>query len=330
MSSSSEGGGSVIAILWALGANGGIAVAKFAAAIYTGSGAMLAEAIHSLADCANQLLLLVGLRQADAGVSEIHPLGTGRVVYFYAMMVALLLFLVGGAFSVYEGIHRMQHPEPVSNPVVALAVLLVSIVLEALSLRGALKEIRKTQGDRGFWRWFRETRQSELLVVAGEDIAALAGLALAFVAVLAAYATGNSTFDAMGSIAVGALLMIVAILLMREVKSLIVGESAEPAMRAAIRRHIEERPEVVSVMSLITLQWGDALVVAVQAQMAPQPSAVALVDAINVVEDSVQTRWPAVRWVFFEPDHEGNGDAQSLARRAAGRLPAGAAGSNGG
>ncbi len=303
MSSSSESGGSVVAIFWALGANAGIAVAKFAAASYTGSGAMLAEAIHSLADCANQLLLLVGLRQARGGVTEIHPLGTGRVVYFYAMMVALLLFLLGGAFSVYEGVGRLRHPEDVHNPMVALAVLGISVVLESLSLRGAMKEIRKTQGARSFWQWFRETRQSELLVVAGEDIAALAGLVLAFVAVLASYATGNPLFDALGSIAVGVLLMIVAVLVMREVKSMIVGESAEPAMRAAIRRHIEERPEVVSVISIITLQWGDSVVVAVQAEMAPQPSATALVDAINVVEDSIQTRWPAVQWVFFEPDH---------------------------
>jgi divalent metal cation (Fe/Co/Zn/Cd) transporter len=230
------------------------------------------------------------------------------------MMVALLLFLVGGAFSVYEGVHRLSHPEPVENPLVALGGLGVSVVLEAFSLRGAMKEIKKTQGERSFWRWFRETRQSELLVVAGEDIAALAGLAFAFVAVLLAVVTGNPVFDACGSIAVGLLLMTVAILVMREVKSLIVGESAEPAVRAGIRAHIEARPEVVSVISLITLQWGEALVVAVQAQMAPQPSASALVDAINVVEDSIQTRWPAVRWVFFEPDHEDANEEESLAR----------------
>ncbi len=296
-------GGSVVAIFWALGANAGIAIAKFAAAFYTGSGAMLAEAIHSLADCANQLLLLIGLRQAKDGVTEVHPLGTGRVVYFYAMMVALMLFMLGGAFSVYEGIGRLRHPEEVHDPVVALAVLGISLALEGLSLRGAMKEIRKTQGDRSFWRWFRETRQSELLVVAGEDIAALAGLTLAFVAVLASYATGNSSYDAFGSIAVGVLLMVVAALVMREVKSMIVGESAEPAVRLAIRLHIQARPEVVSVLSIITLQWGDAIVVAVQAEMAPQPTATALVDAINVVEESIQTRWPAVRWVFFEPDH---------------------------
>ena len=302
-STSNEPGGSVVAIFWALGANAGIAVAKFAAAIYTGSGAMLAEAIHSLADCGNQLLLLVGLRQAKEGVSDVHPLGTGRVVYFYAMMVALMLFMLGGAFSVYEGIGRLRRPEPVHDPLVALAVLGISLALEALSLRGAMKEIRKTKGERTLWRWFRETRQSEMLVVAGEDIAALAGLTLAFVAVLASWATGDPLYDTLGSIAVGVLLMIVALLVMREVKSMIVGESAEPAMRAAIRRHIVERPEVVSVINLITLQWGEAIVVAVQAEMAPQASATALVDAINVVEESLQTRWPAIRWVFFEPDH---------------------------
>ncbi|MGI9026711.1 MAG: cation diffusion facilitator family transporter [Burkholderiaceae bacterium] len=314
--SSSESSGSVTAILWALGANAGIAVAKFVAAAYTGSGAMLAEAIHSLADCVNQVLLLVGMRQANEGVSEVHPLGTGRVVYFYAMMVALLLFLLGGAFSVYEGVQRLRHPEAVHEPFVALAVLGVSIVLEAFSLRGAMIEIRKTQGDRSFWRWFRETRQSELLVVAGEDIAALAGLSFAFIAVLASHLTGNPVFDAIGSIAIGALLMVVAFLVMREVKSLIVGESAEPEMRRAIRAHVEARPEVVSVISLITLQWGDAIVVAAQAEMAPQPSATALVDAINVVEDSIQTRWPAVRWVFFEPDHPESRDARQAVERA--------------
>ncbi len=296
-------GGSLTPILLALGANGGIAAAKFAAAAYTGSGAMLAEAIHSLADCANQILLLVGLRQAGAGVTEVHPLGSGRVVYFYAMMVALLLFTIGGAFSVWEGVERLRRPEPVHQPVVALVVLGVSVVLEALSLRGALREIRKTQAGRSLWRWFRETRQPELIVVAGEDIAALAGLALAFVAVLASSATGNPVFDACGSIGVGVLLMGVAILVIREVKSLIVGESAEPAMRRAIREHLVARAEIRSVMNLITLQWGDAIVVAVQAEMRAQPSAAAMVDAINEIEDSLQTRWPAIRWVFFEPDH---------------------------
>jgi len=302
MSSHSEN--STKAIFYALGANAGIALAKMAASLYTGSGAMLAEAIHSLADCTNQVFLLIGLKESKKPADEFHPMGYGRVVYFWAMMVALLLFFLGGAFSVMEGIGHLRHPEPVSNPLVALAVLGISVALEGFSLYGALREIRKMSGGRSFFRWFRETRQSELMVVAGEDIAALAGLALAFVAVMLTVATGNPLWDACGSIAVGVLLMVVAIVIVREVKAMITGESAAPEVHAAIRQHIETRPEVERVIHLITLQWGEQLMIAVQAKMCPQPSDTALVDAINAVEDSIQTRWPHARWCFFEPDVE--------------------------
>lgn len=298
------------AIFFALGANAGIATTKFAAAAYTGSGAMLAEAIHSVADCANQVLLLVGLKRARKPATAEHPLGYQRVTYFYSMMVALLLFFGGGLFSVYEGWHRIHAAEPLNDPIVALAVLGAAIALEAMSLWGALREIRKVQGRRSFWRWFRETRQSELMVVAGEDIAALGGLGLAFVAVLAAMATGNPLFDALGSIAVGALLVVVAVAIMREVKGMIVGESAEPALRAEIRRFVESQPEVGRIVNLITLQWGEQLVIAVQAQMVPQPSAEALVAAINRVEHAIQTTWPQARWVFFEPELPREADAR--------------------
>jgi cation diffusion facilitator family transporter len=290
------------AILFALGANAGIAATKFGAAAYTGSGAMLAEAIHSVADTANQLLLLLGLNRAKAAPSEEHPLGHDRVTYFYGMMVALLLFLVGGLFSVYEGWQRLRHPEPLKNAAVALVVLAVAIVLESVSLWGALREIRKVQAGRPFLRWFRETRQSELMVVAGEDIAALGGLTLAFVAVLAAMWTGNPVFDALGSIGVGVLLVIVAIAIIVEVKSMIVGESAEPTTRRAIEAHVAARPEVRRVIRLITLQWGERIVVAVRAEMAPAASADELVDAINRVEASLQEAFPQAHWVFFEPD----------------------------
>ncbi len=295
-------GGSLRAILFALGANTGIAITKFGAAVYTGSGAMLAEAIHSVADCANQLLLLVGMRQARRPESAEHPFGHHRVVYYWSMMVALLLFFVGGAFSVYEGIERLLHPEPLKNALVALAVLAVAIALEAVSLWGALREIRKVQRGRTFWRWFHETRQSELMVVAGEDIAALAGLMFAFVAIAAAMATGNPALDAAGSIAVGLLLMAVAVAVLLEVKAMIVGESAEPAVRAAIRAHVEARPEVRHVINLLTLQWGEKLIVAVQAEMNDPGSAAALIAAINAVEASIQQAFPQARWVFFEPD----------------------------
>lgn len=295
-------GGPLRAILYALGANAGIAVTKFGAFAYTGSGAMLAEAIHSVADCANQLLLLLGMRQARRPESEEHPLGYDRVVYFWAMMVALLLFFVGGLFSIYEGVERIRHPEAMSNHTVALVVLAVAIVLEAISLMGALREIAKVRGARPFLTWFRETRQSELMVVAGEDIAALGGLVLAFAAVGTAALTGNPLFDAAGSIAIGVLLVIVAIAIIREVKGMIVGESAEKSVRAAIEAHVIARPEVRRIIRLITLQWGDRLVVAVQAEMDMTGSAKDLVAAVNRVEDSLQMAFPQARWVFFEAE----------------------------
>ena len=306
MSSHSEG--STKAVLYALGANGGIALAKFAAALYTGSNAMLAESIHSLSDCTNQVFLLIGMKESKKPANEFHPMGYGRVVYFWSMMVALLLFFLGGAFSMMEGISHLRHPEPLSSPLAALLVLGVSVALESLSLYGAMQEIKRIAGGKPFFQWFRETRQSELLVVAGEDIAALLGLALAFVAVMLAIVTGNPMWDAIGSIAVGVLLMIVAIFITREVKAMITGESAAPEVHAAIKAHIEARPEVINVIHLITLQWGEQLMIAVQARMAPQPSDVALVDAINAVEHSLQMRWPQAKWCFFEPDFEGGKD----------------------
>jgi cation diffusion facilitator family transporter len=290
------------AIFYALAANLGIAVCKFAAAAFTGSGSMFAEAIHSTADCGNQLLLLFGLKRAQAPANALHPLGSGREIYFYALLVALLLFFVGGAFSVYEGAHRLLHHEPLSNPIVALVILGVSVALEAFSLAGAMREIRKTTPNKTLWRWFRETRESELLVVAGEDVAALAGLAIAFTAVLLTMITGNPAYDAAGSIGVGLLLMVIAFLVAREVKSMIVGESASPEVRKAIDAHLRARPEVTHIISLITLQWGKHLVVAVQAEMIDYASGRAMIDAINVIEEDLQRAFPQVRWVFFEPD----------------------------
>ncbi|MCX4162404.1 MULTISPECIES: cation diffusion facilitator family transporter [Paraburkholderia] len=290
------------AIFYALAANLGIAVCKFAAAAFTGSGSMFAEAIHSTADCGNQLLLLFGLRQARRPATVLHPLGAGRAIYFYSLIVALLLFFVGGAFSVYEGIHRLLEHEPLSHAFVALAVLGISVVLETFSLMGAIREIRKQHPDKSMWRWFRETRESDLLVVAGEDIAALAGLAIAFVAVLLTMVTGNPMYDALGSIGVGVLLMVIAWLVAREVKSMMMGESASPEVRRAIEAHLRARSEIRSIINLITLQWGRHIVVAVQAEMIDYASGRAMVDAINVIEADLQAAFPQAKWVFFEPD----------------------------
>ena len=290
------------AIFYALAANLGIALCKFGAAAFTGSGSMFAEAIHSTADCGNQVLLLFGLKQARRPASPLHPLGAGRVIYFYSLLVALLLFFVGGAFSVYEGVHRLFAREPLTHVYIAIGVLGVSVVLEALSLMGALKEIRKTNPNKSMWRWFRETRESDLLVVTGEDVAALVGLAIAFIAVLATMITGNPVYDACGSIGVGVLLMVIASLVGREVKSMIIGESASPEVRRAIEAHLKARTEIRSIINLITLQWGRHVVVAVQAEMIDYDSGRAMVDAINIVEADLQENFPQVRWVFFEPD----------------------------
>lgn len=302
MSHGSEG--SLKAILYALGANFGIAVSKFAAAAWTGSGSMLAEAIHSSADCANQLLLLLGMREAKRPESEDHPLGHHRAAYFWAMVVALMLFFMGGAFSVYEGIERLHHPQPLENGLIAMVVLGVAVLLEAFSLAGALREIRKTAGGKSFVRWFRESRQSELMVVAGEDIAALAGLALAFLAVAATVLTGNPLWDALGTLSVGLVLMVIAIAVMVEVKGLIVGESAAPELRAEIGAYIGAQPEIEKLLNVITLAWGERIVIAVKARMAEAESITGaeLVRRVNAVEARIQAKFPSARWVFFEPD----------------------------
>ncbi len=290
------------AILYALAANLGIAVCKYAAAAFTGSGSMFAEAIHSTADCGNQLLLLFGLRVARRPATPLHPMGGGRETVFYSLLVALLLFFVGGAFSVYEGIHRLILREPLQYVYVALVVLGVSVVLETLSLYGALRVIRKQYPHKSLWRWFRETREPDLLVVTGEDIAALLGLAIAFVAVLMTVITGNPVWDACGSIGVGILLMVIAGIVAREVKSMIVGESASPEMRREIEAFLRARAEIRGIINLITLQWGKEIVVAVQAEMIDYEESRAMVAAINRVEADLQARFPEVRWVFFEPD----------------------------
>ena len=305
MSQGNEGhGGSVKAILYALGANFGIAGAKYFAAFWTGSGSMLAEAIHSTADCANQLLLLLGLKEAARPESADHPLGHHRVTYFWSMVVALLLFFLGGAFSVYEGVHRLLHPEPLENGLAAMAVLGFAVVLESFSLWGALKEIRAESGGKPFLQWFRETRQSELMVVAGEDIAALIGLALAFLAVTATVVSGNPLWDALGTLGIGTVLMVIAVAVMVEVKALIVGESVAPEMRREIEEFVAAQPEVAEVLNVITLAWGAKAVIAVKARMADMDTITGtqMVHRINLVEERMQQRWPNARWVFFEPD----------------------------
>ena len=295
-------GSSLRAVLYALAANSGILIAKGAAVAVTGSSAMLAEAIHSAADCGNQVLLLRGMKEAKREPDAKHPLGYGKVVYFWAFLVAVLLFTLGGLFSVYEGWHKLHQTEPMSNAMVAIIVLTVSIVLEAFSLAGCVREIRKVSGGKSLWKFFRVSRNSELIIVLGEDIAALAGLALALIAILLALVTGNPMFDALGSMAVGVLLIVVAVLLSLEIKALITGESAEAETEDAIRAFLVARNEVAEIYNLLTLHMGDGILLAVKARMTETASATAMIDAINRVEADLRLAFPAVRWCFFEPD----------------------------
>jgi len=294
---------SLKSILFALGANFAIALAKTGGAVYTGSASMLAEAIHSYADCANQALLLLGMRQAKRNASAEHPLGHGRAIYFWSFIVALMLFSMGGLFSIYEGVHKLQSHEPVRYVWVAVAILVFGIVAESASLWGALREINKDRGELSLWQWFRSSRQSELLVIFGEDVAALGGLVLALAFILLSMVTGNPVWDAFGSICIGVLLVLVALLVGIEVKSLLVGQSAEPRMQRRLHAHIGAQPEVVQIYSLITQQLGSEIMVAVKARMQPAASDVALIESINRVERGLRAAFPQVRWIFFEPDH---------------------------
>ena len=290
------------AILFALGANFAIAVAKGVAAYVSGSGAMLAETVHSMADCGNQGLLLLGMKQAKAPASPDYPLGYGKAIYFWSFLVAVMLFSVGGMFSLYEGVHKLSHPEPLQTWWVAVAVLVFSIGAEGVSMRACIVEVNKARGARNFWQWFRESRQAELIVIFGEDLAALTGLALALIAILIAVATGNPLWDAIATLLIGVLLIVVAVFVAIEVKAMLIGQSVDPSFARDMQRYLEARPEIARVFNLITLQLGNDVMVAVKVQVAAADSALQLVSSINLVENDFKRRFPQVRWSFFEPD----------------------------
>lgn len=291
------------AIYYALAANSGIAITKTVAAVITASTSMTAEAIHSFADCGNQILLLIGMKKARAPASELHPLGYGKVSYFWSFMVALLLFSVGGVFSAYEGIHKLAAPQPLQYPWVAIIVLSVGVVLETFSLLGALREIGPSRANRSLYRWFRETRQSELMVVIGEDIAALLGLAIALVFVLLAYLTGNPVYDAVGSVVIGLLLITIAVMITLEIKSLIIGESADDDFKKNFSAFIAARYPHLEILNLITQHHGHDIVLALKVRFRKWPaSAQKLVSDINAVEQAIRDEFGAVRFIFFEPD----------------------------
>ncbi|MCF6188403.1 MAG: cation diffusion facilitator family transporter [Desulfobulbaceae bacterium] len=298
----SHGANSLKSIFFALAANAAIAVAKFSAALYTGSGAMMAESIHSLADSGNQLLLLLGIRMAKKPPSADYPLGHGKEIYFWSFIVALILFSMGGLFSIYEGVHKLGDPQPLNAPYVAIAVLVFSMIAEGLSLWGCMREVNKERQGMSIWQWFRETRRSELLVVFGEDSAALLGLSFATLAVVGTMVTGNPTYDALGSVCIGILLIVIAFFIGIEVKSLLVGQGVPPAVKQQMLGFLEARPEVDKVYNLLTLQLGDDVMVAVKARMREEDSSRVFVENINRCEAGLRQQFPQILWLFFEPD----------------------------
>lgn len=292
------------AILYAFLANFGIAIAKSWAAWLTGSGSMLAEAIHSYADTGNQVLLYLGLRQSQKPADDEHPLGYGKLSYFWSFIVAVLLFSMGGLFSIYEGVHKLQHPEPLTYIWVAILVLSIAIFLEGSSLFGALTEIRKVRGDRPFREWLKHTRNSELVVVLGEDIGAQLGLMVALGFLIAAKITGNPYYDALGSICIGVILIVISVFVGLRVKSLLVGRSADPDIQEAIDAIITGQAGIVSVFKTITIQFGPDTMLAAKIKLREGQSIEEAVASINALERELKNRIPKLRWCFIEPDVE--------------------------
>lgn len=295
---------SVKSILFALLANLGIAITKTVAAVMTGSGAMLAESIHSFADCGNQGLLFRGIRASGKSPDPDHPLGYGKEIYFWSFVVALILFSMGGLFSIYEGIHKISEHEGLKNPLIAIVVLSVSIVLEGFSLWGCLVQVNRIRGNTPLLKWIMKTRQSELIVVLGEDTAALIGLSFALASIGLSVITGNPVFDAIGSIGIGVLLIFVSIFLALKVKSLLIGQSADDETTVQIRSFLEKREEISEIFNLITIQLGPGVMVAVKAKMSECQTADEMIIKINKCEADLKKEIPSIQWIFFEPDSE--------------------------
>jgi cation diffusion facilitator family transporter len=294
----------VRAILYAFLANFGIAIAKTWAAMVTGSGSMLAEAIHSYADTGNQVLLFLGLKQSQRAPDEEHPLGYGKLSYFWSFIVAIILFSLGGLFSIYEGYHKLMHPEPLSQVWIAIVVLLLAILLEGGSLFGALREIRKVRRGRPFTVWLKHTRNSELVVVLGEDIGAQLGLIMALGFLVLAWKTGDPVYDAMGSISIGVILLVISAFVAWRVRSLLVGRSADPEIQEAIEAIIAEDPDVEKVFNTITIQFGPDTMLAVKIKMNSAQTIDEAVVHINNLERNLKARIPKLKWCFVEPDIE--------------------------
>jgi cation diffusion facilitator family transporter len=290
-------------ILQSLVVNGFIAVGKGIAAVLSGSGAMLAETLHSVADCGNQLLLLLGVHKSRQAPSASHPLGYGRVLYFWSFMVALLLFSGGGVFSIYEGIHKLNHPEPVGDLTLSMIILAGSLILEGWATYKNVVELNVRRKGKPFLRYLSDSKDSDLVVVFGENSAAVLGLVVALAALLLATFTGDGVWDGIGGLLVGVVLVGVALFLAYEVKSLIVGEAADAEIAEAARAAAAEDSRVTGVLNLITVQQGPAeVIVVIKLGFILSLTIEEVCRAINEFEDRLRKRCPEVHWCFVEPD----------------------------
>ncbi|MGZ4799979.1 MAG: cation diffusion facilitator family transporter [Acidimicrobiia bacterium] len=302
MSGPESGHGTRRAIFAAFLANLGIAGAKFAAFLITGSASMMAESIHSVADTGNQGLLFLGGARARRPADSKHQFGHGPERYFWAFVVALVLFSLGALFSLYEGVDKLRHPHSLESPAIAFVVLGVAVVLESLSLRTAVRESQPHRGGRSWWQFIRQTKTPELPVVLLEDVGALFGLVFAAVGLGLAVGTGETRYDAIGSIAIGLLLGAIAVVLAVEMKSALIGESADPAVAASIWAAIESGSEVRRVIHLRTLQLGpDDVLVAAKLDI-DAPDIAGLAAAIDTIEVRIRATEPMVRLIYIEPD----------------------------
>lgn len=295
--------GSTRAILAALLANAGIAVAKFVGYLITGSSSMLAEAVHSVADTSNQALLLFGQRQARREADSLHPFGYGRSRYFYSFVVALVLFSLGSVFALYEGYHKIAHPAELTSPLVAVAILVVAILLESYSFHTAMVESRPLKGNGSWWRFIRTSRNPELPVVLLEDTGALIGLVLALAGVGLTVLTGNPVWDGIGTAAIGLLLGVIAVILMIEMHSLLIGEGATSVEDKAIRAALEQTEHVDRLIHIRTQYLGpEELLVAAKIALAPSTDLATVAATIDAAEAAVRAAVPAARVIYLEPD----------------------------
>ena len=312
----SAGGGNR-AIVAALFANIGIAVTKFAAFLLTSSSSMLAESIHSLADSGNQVLLLVGGRRANRDATPEHPFGYGRERYVYAFIVSVVLFSVGGLFALYEGFHKVRHPEPIDAwQWVPILVLVVAIGLESYSFRTAIHESNEVRGTLTWVQFIRRAKAPELPVVLLEDFAALIGLVLALFGVGLTLITDDGIWDGIGTIAIGVLLVCVAVVLAVETKSLLLGEGATPEAVARIEAALVADPSVQRVIHMKTMHLGpDELLVAAKVAVAPTDSAAEVARSIDSAEARIRAAEPLARMIYLEPDIDlGQGDRSGPGR----------------